>query len=79
MMRTRVSHSPSSCRFLVLEYVEGGELFDYLVKSVRLRPSEVWIIGCVALGNDFLSPLVTAALLMWWSWICQVTRHYFAS
>ena len=28
-------------RFLVLEYVEGGELFDYLVKSGRLMPNEV--------------------------------------
>lgn len=28
-------------RFLILEYVEGGELFDYLVKSVRLTPNEV--------------------------------------
>lgn len=27
-------------RFLVLEYVEGGELFDYLVSQGRLHPDE---------------------------------------
>ena len=28
------------CRYLVLEYVSGGELFDYLVKKGRLTPKE---------------------------------------
>lgn len=28
------------CRFLILEYVSGGELFDYLVKKGRLSPKE---------------------------------------
>ena len=32
---------PSSCRYLVLDYVAGGELFDYLVKRVRLPEREV--------------------------------------
>ena len=27
-------------RFLILEYVEGGELFDYLVSRGRLDPRE---------------------------------------
>lgn len=31
-------------RYLVLEHVSGGELFDYLVKKGRLTPKEV--IGC---------------------------------
>lgn len=30
----------SGCRFLVLEHVEGGELFDYLVKKGRLEEKE---------------------------------------
>ena len=29
------------CRYLILEYVSGGELFDYLVKRVRLPEREV--------------------------------------
>ena len=29
------------CRYLVLEHVSGGELFDYLVKKGRLTPKEV--------------------------------------
>lgn len=28
------------CRYLVLELVEGGELFDYLVKQGRLKEME---------------------------------------
>lgn len=28
------------CRYLVLEHVSGGELFDYLVKKGRLTPKE---------------------------------------
>ena len=28
-------------RYLILEYVSGGELFDYLVKRVRLPEREV--------------------------------------
>ena len=28
------------CRYLVLEHVPGGELFDYLVKKGRLTPKE---------------------------------------
>lgn len=31
---------PVSCRYLVLEHVSGGELFDYLVKKGRLTPKE---------------------------------------
>lgn len=27
-------------RYLVLEHVSGGELFDYLVKKARLTPKE---------------------------------------
>ncbi|XP_069856709.1 serine/threonine-protein kinase BRSK1 isoform X2 [Dipodomys merriami] len=34
-MRTR-----NICRYLVLEHVSGGELFDYLVKKGRLTPKE---------------------------------------
>lgn len=41
------SHAPSSplprqmsFRYLVLEHVSGGELFDYLVKKGRLTPKE---------------------------------------
>ncbi|MGH0179651.1 UNVERIFIED_CONTAM: hypothetical protein FKN15_002262 [Acipenser sinensis] len=30
----------SVCRYLVLEHVSGGELFDYLVKKGRLTPKE---------------------------------------
>ena len=29
------------CRYLVLEHVSGGELFDYLVKRGRLMEKEV--------------------------------------
>ncbi|MGH0137650.1 UNVERIFIED_CONTAM: hypothetical protein FKN15_063746 [Acipenser sinensis] len=40
----RVAHSLSvclsACRYLVLEHVSGGELFDYLVKKGRLTPKE---------------------------------------
>uniref|UniRef100_A0A3P9H0N9 non-specific serine/threonine protein kinase n=1 Tax=Oryzias latipes TaxID=8090 RepID=A0A3P9H0N9_ORYLA len=32
--------SLSLCRYLVLEHVSGGELFDYLVKKGRLTPKE---------------------------------------
>lgn len=32
------------CRYLVLEYVGGGELFEYLVKKKRLQVMEVQII-----------------------------------
>lgn len=32
--------SPHLCRYLVLEHVSGGELFDYLVKKGRLTPKE---------------------------------------
>ena len=32
--------SPRRCRYLVLEHVSGGELFDYLVKKGRLTPKE---------------------------------------
>jgi len=28
------------CRYLILEHVSGGELFDYLVKKGRLTPKE---------------------------------------
>lgn len=41
-----VTHLPISatfriyCRYLVLEHVSGGELFDYLVKKGRLTPKE---------------------------------------
>lgn len=28
------------CRYLILEHVCGGELFDYLVKKGRLTPKE---------------------------------------
>lgn len=31
---------PFSPRYLVLEHVSGGELFDYLVKKGRLTPKE---------------------------------------
>jgi len=31
---------PPSSRYLVLEHVSGGELFDYLVKKGRLTPKE---------------------------------------
>lgn len=31
---------PSLHRYLVLEHVSGGELFDYLVKKGRLTPKE---------------------------------------
>jgi len=30
----------SDCRYLVLEYVEGGELFDYLVRKGKLEEAE---------------------------------------
>lgn len=30
----------SHCRYLVLEYIEGGELFDYLVKKGKLEEAE---------------------------------------
>jgi hypothetical protein len=30
-----------SFRYLVLEHVSGGELFDYLVKKGRLTPKEL--------------------------------------
>ncbi|XP_073914385.1 serine/threonine-protein kinase BRSK1 isoform X2 [Castor canadensis] len=37
MMSTRTRNI---CRYLVLEHVSGGELFDYLVKKGRLTPKE---------------------------------------
>ena len=30
----------SDCRYLVLEYLEGGELFDYLVRKGKLQEAE---------------------------------------
>ena len=35
------------CRYLVLEHVSGGELFDYLVKRGRLMEKEVCVCVCV--------------------------------
>lgn len=35
-----VFHKCLSLRYLVLEHVSGGELFDYLVKKGRLTPKE---------------------------------------
>lgn len=35
-----LSISPPPARYLVLEHVSGGELFDYLVKKGRLTPKE---------------------------------------
>lgn len=32
--------SLADCRYLVLEYIEGGELFDYLVKKGKLEEAE---------------------------------------
>lgn len=34
------SAASMSLRYLVLEHVSGGELFDYLVKKGRLTPKE---------------------------------------
>lgn len=43
------------CRYLVLEHVSGGELFDYLVRKGRLSEREVWYsTGCVALCATLL-------------------------
>ena len=36
----RTARSASDDRYLVLEHVSGGELFDYLVKKGRLTPKE---------------------------------------
>jgi len=37
-------HTPpgcsSDCRYLVLEYIERGELFDYLIKKGKLEEAE---------------------------------------
>ena len=35
-----------TCRYLVLEHVSGGELFDYLVKRGRLMEKEVCLCVC---------------------------------
>lgn len=41
-------------RFLVLEYVEGGELFDYLVSQGRLHPDEASRYFCqIIAGVDY--------------------------
>ena len=37
MYRSELTNPP---RFMVMEYVEGGELFDYLVSRGRLHPPE---------------------------------------
>lgn len=37
--------SPIVCRYLVLEHVSGGELFDYLVRKGRLTEKEVIVNG----------------------------------
>lgn len=40
--------------FLILEYVEGGELFDYLVKKGRLSESEACgFFQQICYGVDF--------------------------
>ena len=40
------------CRYLVLEHVSGGELFDYLVRKGRLSEREV----CDLQEVDFVWP-----------------------
>ena len=49
----------SSCRFLVLEHVSGGELFDYLVKRGRLPLGEVFFVTNVSFCLS-LNPLLSA-------------------
>ena len=55
-------YAPQTCqtnnRYLVLEYIEGGELFDYLVKKVKLEEAEAakyfrQIIAGVAYCHQF--------------------------
>lgn len=41
-------------RYLILEYVDGGELFEYLVEKRRLPEMEsVFIFQQIILGVDF--------------------------
>lgn len=41
-------------RFLILEHIEGGELFDYLVQKGRLSESEALIFfQQIILGVEF--------------------------
>ena len=40
------------CRYLVLEHVSGGELFDYLVKRGRLMEKEVCMCTCGVCMHD---------------------------
>lgn len=50
-----ISLSTSSFfRFLILEHIEGGELFDYLVKKGRLPESEaLMFFQQIVFGVDF--------------------------
>ena len=50
-----------SFRFLVLEHVSGGELFDYLVKRGRLPLGEVFFLTNVWSCLPF-NPLLTFSL-----------------
>jgi len=45
------------CRYLVLEHVSGGELFDYLVKRGRLMEKEVCVVLCVAWHTNNVASL----------------------
>lgn len=54
----------SVCRYLVLEHVSGGELFDYLVKKGRLTPKE---------ARKFFRQIISAldfchSHSIWWVW-----------
>eukprot|EP01116_Phalansterium_solitarium_P023692 TRINITY_DN8435_c0_g1_i2.p1 TRINITY_DN8435_c0_g1~~TRINITY_DN8435_c0_g1_i2.p1 ORF type:complete len:667 (-),score=226.68 TRINITY_DN8435_c0_g1_i2:240-2240(-) len=48
-------YETSKYLFLVLEYIEGGELFDYLIKRGRLHPNEALIyFQQLIAGLDYL-------------------------
>ena len=59
----------AACRYLVLEHVCGGELFDYLVKKGRLTPKE---------ARKFFRQIISAldfchSHSIWWEKIQQTS------
>jgi serine/threonine protein kinase len=58
----------SSCRFIILEHIEGGELFDYLVSKGRLDLSEALIFfQQIVMGLEYCQ-----SLLIWYNFASSI-------
>ena len=55
-------------RYLVLEHVSGGELFDYLVKRGRLMEKEVHTV-VFSIANPIMIMLIVSAQTNVFIWI----------